>query len=737
MLLMYHQGFVLTIFPRQLLSMTFPTANSMLHNNNSFSSPMPPSIVIDMECSELHSIGATISLFYNHATIFSSEPSTHLSSPEVSAGFNRPDLYQEGDMEIGPRILSTPVVVTSTADLASSAEDYTKVIETASIFNDALVHHKSNMVTAMEMYRACVNIVINALKKKQIQCCQVALMEIGMRAHNNIGQIAYAEGNYKNAEAHFHASLLFSNGLRGKVCSLENRKNQLEYSTILSNKCRVLWRRGEVSITLYNGLQDVLGIRSSVLPWNHNDVAAAHYNMGVCEFAKMNNLKAVEHLMQYLQVVAHRIMCSQENDLDVIPALSYLLLMQNGHTDEDCTSQALLRGIHILQGKNHDGAKLRPVSNDVASILNGIASCLFNKGDMEMALLFFQEELRVNEEHFQGNDPMCVSIACHNIGRVLQELRNDKQAVSYYERALKPIYGEQDMGDYNSCKTLTAAKADLMCNTKRNFLSTVWYNLGRLHDKLACRTQAICAFEISLQLKRCVLDSDYVDIACLKFNIGVLHMEENRPETASKYLEQVVVSRRHYLDITGRCMDKLTDKLCVRVLQKLAVKYKNQNTNTNNNIQAAIRTLQEILRILINSAEFDSILRVKEMAFVQQSISEHYHSLGDFPPALVAARDCVRELELYARMTIDNESSTTSFDEKLSTIEQLLQSLLRLGSLHHEMCEPIEAHAVHQRALAMIQLATKTPMPKTCPASLCNLCELVTILGTMPSAPAA
>jgi tetratricopeptide (TPR) repeat protein len=740
----HHQGLhkELTFFFKIALSSMNPTttANSMPDNNNIFSSPMQPSIVvdIDMECGELHSMGATNSLFYKQTTKFSNERST----PEVSSGLNRPDLYQEGFM-VGPCILSTPVVFAtpSNAVVASSPEDSAMVIETAGTFNNALDHHSSsNAAAAMKRYRTCVNNVINVLKEKRSRCR--AILEIGMRAHNNIGQIAYVNGNYKAAAAHFQASLLFSKQLLGKICTSENHRNQLEHATILSNQCRVLWRRGEVSATLYSGLQDVLRVRSSVLPWNHLDVAAAHYNLGVCEFAKMNNQKAVEHLMQYLKVAAaNRLMSSQESDLDVIPALSYLLLIQNAHTEEDSwTSQLLLSGILILQGKNHHVGAKPPVSHDGASaiILNGIASLLFNKGDMEMSLLFFQEELRViDEERFHGNNTMCVSIACHNIGRVFQEMQHDEQAVSYYERALKPIYGGQDIGDYNSLKTLTANKADLLSIFKRNFLSTVWYNLGRLHAKLASRTQAICAFEIALELKQCVLNSDYVDITCLKFNIGVLHIEENRPDAASKYLEQVVVARREYLERTGRRMDKLADELCVRALQKLVVKYKKQNTNSINNIQAVINTLREVLCILINSTEFDSVSRAKEMALVLQSLSEHYYTLSNLPSALVTARDGVRELELYARMTIDHESTTSSVDEKLAIIEQLLSSMLKLGSLHHEMCEPIEAHAVYQRALAMIQLATVTPLPQTCPESLCKVCEVIRIIGRLASAPAA
>ena len=58
-----------------------------------------------------------------------------------------------------------------------------------------------------------------------------------------------------------------------------------------------------------------------------------------------------------------------------------------------------------------------------------------------------------------------------------------------------------------------------------NLYSTVWYNLGLIHDKMGAFTDAIRAFHMSLKLRRAMLGKDHPDVACLLYNIGVLQME--------------------------------------------------------------------------------------------------------------------------------------------------------------------------------------------------------------------
>lgn len=614
-----------------------------------------------------------------------------------------PDMYQEDECDVGPRVLCTPV----RADAATCLNNDLALLESFVVFNKAaLLDSACQQEESKHLYQLIVCSVQTALQLT-FNGPTNKLLELGMRAHNNLGKIHYDEGDEEMALGYFEASVLFARQL-----SSLTRDYRLEYATVLSNWCRVNWMRGDISDNLYTGLRDVLRIRSSLLSWDHADVAAAHYNVGVAEYARQRSQKACSHLRQYLTVANHRNQDDKERVLDTMPALIHILLIENEGKD-DSVSVELVRGLRTLQDKRQDQG---PNSSDVASVLNFIGTLLFHKEDFDKALLFFHEELRLEEILAEMNEGISVSVTCNNIGRILQELSRSHEAIEYYRRALKAEYG--DISQCSAVKGSTAAKVSKATSIVKdgspdaNLFSTVWYNLGLIHDKLGSYADAICAFEMSLELRKAMLGRDHPDIACLLYNIGVLQMEQQLLNEASLSFREALRIRR--VAATGQ----LNDQQVVNTLEKLASLHKAKG-----NISGALEASGEILRIQEASSAYDPATRSKEMGIMLRSIAELHHAIGDCDSAVETAKESVRKLQSVIEMHDTN------------SVMNLVSALLLVGSLYHELYESVKACAVFQQAATILEQATTGF--RTRPASLTALMEVTRMLANAHCAPQA
>ena len=411
------------------------------------------------------------------------------------------------------------------------------------MYNKGLVYHfsRAGYGEAMKSYEA-VDFTLSKLMPQlsspllaqQNQLSLVLyqkLTELRMRANNNMGQITYLLGLEDTAQTHFEAALVFAKCL---ACEEASNELKLDIANVLSNWCRVHYMSGDISDDLHKGLEEVLRIRSSILGWKHRDVASAHYNLGVAKYSTGFSDDALSHLFSYLQVAAQEAKEIKEDStrigsetlnpvskqpLDPIPALVYILLVKNEHKDDEI-AQELVRGLRSLQEKRAD---VGPQGPEVASVLNFIGTLLFHQQDYEHALLFFQEELRLEENLIFNNvDDVSISVTCNNVGRILQELNRLPEAKHYYHRALKAHYGDRIE------EWCASPNGQLFCPLKWNsdhlqelpnstiqLYSAVWYNLGLIHDKLGFYGEATNSFQVSLGLRRAMLGPNHADVACL------------------------------------------------------------------------------------------------------------------------------------------------------------------------------------------------------------------------------
>jgi len=641
-----------------------------------------------------------------------SKESTHALSCAFSEGA---DMYQEDECDVGPRAFLQPMFPSSDG---TNNNNNNVLTEAFILYNEALAQHsRLNLATATRIYNRIAQI-FSSYTQDSLVDLHPSLIRIGMMVNNNMGQITYNDGAEVLALSHFESALVFAKHITSSTASAGI---QLDTATVLSNWCRCRWMSGDINASVHRALCEVLRIRASLLEQTHVDVASAHYNLGVAEYARHSNDNATRHLMRYLHIAAVRAQQHQQQDLhsqdlDPIPALVYLLLIKNEDKEDDATAQELVRGLRTLQDKRNDLGAHHP---EISSVLNFIGTILFHQRDFDHSLLFFQEELSLEEAFITGEDDVSVSVTCNNIGRILQEMQRLPEAIQYYNRALQPEYSEDirrfsnksctKQAPMNTAQALARNEHLSLPISTMNLYSTVWYNLGLIHDKQGSYGEAILAFQMSLGLRRVMLGPDHADVACLLYNIGVLQMEQQLLRDATDSFREALRIRK--VASTGQ----LNDCHVVKTLQKLASLHKAKG-----NLEGALEAGCEILHIQQLSPDFQGVSHHREIGATLREMAELYHAQGKTDMAVVQAQESVSVLRL-----VQNVSAEST--EYVSTIEELFASLLFLGSLHHEKCQATEAFALFQEASNIVQQAAKQFVH---PTALDALFEVSQMLAT-------
>jgi tetratricopeptide (TPR) repeat protein len=657
-----------------------------------------------------------------------------IPTPATSTTPSPVDTYLEDECDVGPRPFHTAIVPTQDEMMMMNID----VLQLIICYNQALVRHaKSEYSLALQLYNyvtGTVRIAFAAASHSLHPNPALSTMALlAMRSHNNLGQIEYAERSEEIALWQFETALSYARQVQQDSNMVSASSHQLEIATILSNWCRGQWMLGRADDTVYQTLEEVLRIRFSFLGWDHVDVASSHFNLGMAEYSRQANEKALAHLMQYLQVSSHRLKSNKTLELDPIPGLIFVLLIKNAKK-EDKMSQDLVWGLRTLQDKRQD---LGPKNAEVASVLNFIGTLLFHQRELDHALLFFQEELRLEERLVGSDEDVSVSVTCNNIGRILQELGRYPQAIYYYQRSLRHKYGEL-FAAKTSCKD--SKSCDLSMEDKivngnadasdippatMNLYSTVWYNLGLIHDKMGAFADAIQAFRMSLKLRRAMLGRDHSDVACLLYNIGVLQMEQQLLNDATLSFREALRIRR--VAATGQ----LNDRHVVKTLQKLASLHKAKG-----NIQGALEACGEVLRVLKASVDFEWINCCKNMGTTLREIAELHHAEGNLPLALDRAAESFNLLR-SSRTSNCGAQDIQDAAETQAIIEQETASLLLIGSLQHEGCHSIEARATFAEAARLIQNAINESSGNSNIAGLLPLFEVSSMLASAHCAPEA
>ena len=713
-------------------------------------------------------IDASISILSSSVASTSSQPLTHIDS------------YHEDECDVGPRTFNSAIVP---EDVMSLDID---ILQLMIAYNQALVYHASeNYPLAIQLYKFITGTIRTYVSSAN---ADATLTHLAMRAHNNLGQIEYTEGSEEYAQTEFENALAYARhhfnisriatSYPSKTTTLQINPvttpayHQLEIATVLSNWCRTRWIMGRIDRTVYDALSDILQIRLTNLEVDHPDIAVAHFNLGRLEYSRHSKDKALKHLLQYLRIAsstvqekhneAHANKTADEDkdsmiELDPIQGLVYILQIQNEGKDDDVSTD-LVWGLRTLQNKRHD---LGLIHSDVASVLNYIGTLLFRRRELDYALCFFAQELRVEEElrsrcgrskPIDTHEDISISVTCNNIGRILQELGRYAEAKYYYQRSLgeeKILFPENNchvktnksvckvnMSDDTMMLDSEEDNVDILIDipaAAMNLYSTVWYNLGLIHDKMGAFKEAIRSFRMSLKLRRAMLGHEHSDVSCLYYNIGVLQMEQKLLDEATESFRQAL-SYRH---VSGK--GQLHDLHVIKTLQKLSTMHKAKG-----NVQGALEAYRDIISVLSTSNDFDQRSCDTKMAIATRDIADLHQAQGNLQLALKHSLDSVK-LFRKARTSSGDETSAMDIDNcsehGRTLIEEEASSLHLVGSIQHELSEPIHAQNAFSEASRLVKLTLNSPAtnfsdPKPA-ATLLPLLEVSTILSSPSCAPEA
>lgn len=614
------------------------------------------------------------------------------------------DMYMEDAEDVGPRMFRKALVLPDSVD--------SSLLQLVISYYKAIIYHATQEVaTASDIYQWILSMV-NLKFNPAGPCIPPEWLHLAMCVCNNLGQIYYTQRCGCMSISHFERAVQLGRAIIGPS---EIFNYNLDFVDVLSNWCRSKYTNGVVYGTdTCIELEEILRIRTALLSWDHVDVASAHFNLGVAEYLRNNDDKATSHLRHYLKITSHHADQGIKSGLDPLPGLIYLLLNEHDGNDNELSEDLVWR-LRSLQDMR---AEVGPQHHEVAACLNYIGRLLFQAKEPEHALMFLLEELRIEENLDASLDRFGISVTCNNIGRILQELKRFPQAIEYYEKAIARDFGfEEGVTMVSGCQPANSNPVAM------NLYSTVWYNLGLIHDNMGAHGKATEAFQTSLQLRRGMLGPDHADIACLAYNIGVLQMEQRMLRDAAGSFREALRIR----DIVPA--GQLTDLQVVTTLRRLASLQKARG-----DVRDALETCREVVRILQRSREFKGrYARAKLLGSAHRDVAELHHAVGNLDVALDSASKSVEALMETSGGGGDEDDdagggSTGGSAGFWACVEESVTSLLLVGCLQHELCEPVRGHACFCEAVRVIQDNCSNKQQRASSASLLPLIEVSRLL---------
>jgi tetratricopeptide (TPR) repeat protein len=581
------------------------------------------------------------------------DETTHLSGKPLHAAFQShavdpcviPDSFLEGECDVGPRFIHSPLHIEHTSLPTFDSSIVTAVL----LYNKGVVHHSSgNFESAADSY----GLALAALTKQWslaflgsdfVLSC---LSRIRALVHNNLGHIRYIGGDDQNALYHFETAFELSKQVRHFD---DMQEWALTVATLGSNLARTQWMIGDLrNDGLIHIVRDVLRLRSLWLPADHPDVVCSHLNLGLYLYGRDDKHMAKFHIQEYLNYAAQ-----DGSSLDPIPALIYLLLIENEGKD-DRLSVELVRALHeLMETREEFGA----VNVQVASLLNYIGTLLFHGRQLKESILFYKHELNVEKQLTEDTAGISISVTYNNIGRILQELGNHNEAIQCYQQALKT----DSTGI--ACNPIRPHLAYQTPKSTLNLYSTIWYNLGLIYDRLGSRKKAIAAFKMSLKLRYALFGTDHQDVACLWYNIGTLQLECGHLEDAAGSLKEALRIKRM------GCFHEDPKKISATLSRLAALQ------ECRGRLKEAIGTHAEILQLQCEHKDMDS------MAVTLVQMSELCYAQSDARVALNYAQQSLNVL-------FQSDSLTShQFERHIKAIEMVANTMILIGSLYYEVCD--------------------------------------------------
>lgn len=615
-----------------------------------------------------------------------------------------PDSFFEGECDVGPRPIHSPLHI----EYSLLPTPELSIIMAVLLYNKGVVQHSSgNYDAAADSFGQALAALTKNWSRDLIGSDVVlsCLSHIRALIHNNLGHIRYIDGDDLNALFHFEAALELSLYV---VHVGDEREWALTKATFASNFARTKWMTGDVNKTdLLCVFREVLRLRSSWLPADHSDVVCSHLNLGFYLYASGDKNTSKVHIKEYLKHATQ-----VDSNLDPIPAISYLLLIENDDKDDHLSIEVVRTVRALLEAREEFGA----FDAEVASILNYIGTLLFQRRQLEEAMIFYKYELDIEDKLSKNSDGISVSVTYNNIGRILQELGRLDEAIRCYQQALttnsaveisKPELGKQMLSD------ASLVVASNVHDSILNLYSTICYNLGLIYDRMGSRKEAIASFNMSLQLRQRLFGSDHPDVACLWYNLGTLQIECDELDAAYTSLKEAL-----RIKSIGRFQED-PKKICA-TLARLAHLQGGKGL-----LEEAIATLSDILQLQAASTDSDTIA---ETLF---RISELHYARGNNLMALQSAQQ-----SLGMSLRRKDLMSGQFHGDGLKNVETVANTMFLIGSLQHEICDSDAACHTFREAHGLVSSARHRLGGFAAP-QLDSLLEALALVGRQSCAPVA
>lgn len=596
-----------------------------------------------------------------------------------------PDSYFEGECDVGPRPIHSPLHMSCNKLRAFD----TYIVESILLYNKGTVHHSDgDHESAAEAY----GLALSALTKNwspiliASEAVISCLSHIRTLVHNNLGQIRYLDGDDRSALFHFHTALQLSKQVK---IGVEDEEWTLMIATIGSNLARTQWMTGDFdNEEALHVVQEILRLRSMWLPANHPDVLCSHLNLGFMLYSRGDKPNARLHINEYLNSARQ-----DSSTLDPIPALAYILLIDNEEKD-DRLALELVRTVRSLLDTREDFGE---INVEVASLLNLVGTILFHRRDLEEAILFYKEELKLENKLAENADGISISVTYNNIGRILQELGRLDEAIACYHQALRTDGTGEFSNAERVAQVLSGQPVTLtpdMSESTLNLYSTIWYNLGLIHDRMASRKEAIVAFKMSLQLRQTLFGMDHQDVACLWYNIGTLQMECQQLGDAFASLQEALRIKR-----LGSFHEDPAKILTT--LNKLVSLQEGRGR-----LEEALRTHEEILQLHQSSAKPTAVTATSKNADYAATVAvastlfrmaELWYAQGNTVLSLQRAQ---QSLDALLRSDV---LLSPNYAQHMGGVEHVSRTMLLIGSLQHEHMDAATGQDTFRRAHGFVQ----------------------------------
>ncbi|MDD4844039.1 MAG: tetratricopeptide repeat protein [Anaerotignum sp.] len=311
----------------------------------------------------------------------------------------------------------------------------------------------------------------------------------------------------------------------------------------------------------------------------------------VCEKAEFTGL-AVEYFESAMEI---RRKLFPEGDLDYVNNLSYLatLSYKDGQFDKALElRKTAMEVVEALFGQEH---------LLYADILGMIALDYSGKRDFAKALEYGQRALELKERAVP-NEEIQITKGYLILGDISVEMRNCKQALTYYEKAIDILDGDID--------------------GKQSVFADVWYKIAKLFDTQGAYEAAAFLYEFTLKISRALSVTNPEEDICLLKSLAEMRQKQE------EYMEAVLVSlemERSAKKLYGNYHPKYA-----LVLKQLGIMYQKSGDLT-----AAAKCLKEALMIQKEALDEDNPNYIKTL----EAFAEVCYDRGDYSRAIELCKE--------------------------------------------------------------------------------------------------